>query len=256
MTVNAELQGKIDELAHANDDMKNLLDSTKIATIFLDSDLCIKRFTSNATKVINLIPGDVGRPIAHLVSKLQQDSLAADARQVVESLVPKERQVRTKDGRWYLNRVIPYRTLDNVIDGVVATFVDISEQKIAEVAITARDLAEGIVETVREPLLALDQNLKVIAANSAFCSLFQVTADSIVDQEFFALEDGQWNIAPLRELLEKVLPHNAQINEFFIEHDFLKVGQKKLRLNARRIHREGIGTETILLTITDVTEGG
>jgi len=256
VTVNAELQGKIDELSHSNDDMKNLLDSTKVATIFLDGDLCIKRFTSDATKVINLIPGDVGRPIAHLVSNLQQDSLAADARQVMDSLVPKERQVRTNDGRWYLNHVIPYRTLDNVIDGVVATFVDISEQKIAEAAITARDLAEGIVETVREPLLALDQNLKVIAANSAFCSLFQLTADRIVNQEFFSLEDGQWNIAPLRDLLEKVLPHNAQINEFFIEHDFLKVGQKKLRLNARRIHREGIGTEAILLTISDVTEGG
>lgn len=256
VTVNAELQGKIDELSHSNDDMKNLLDSTKIATIFLDSDLCIKRFTSEATKVINLIPGDVGRPIGHIVSNLERDSLAADARRVIDSLVPKERQVRTKDGCWYLNRIIPYRTLDNVIDGVVATFIDISEQKIVEAAISDRNLAEGIVETVREPLMVLDQNLKVVAANSAFCSLFQVIADRAVGHGFFALEDGQWNIAPLRELLEKVLPQNSQINEFIVDHNFLKVGHKKLSLNARRVYREGVGTETILVTFRDVTDGG
>jgi two-component system CheB/CheR fusion protein len=206
--------------------------------------------------VINLIPGDVGRPIAHVVSNLQQDSLAADAREVVESLVPKERQVQTKDGRWYLNRVMPYRTLDNIMDGVVATFTDISEQKIAEAVIGARNLAEGIVETVREPLIVLDQTLKVIAANSAFGSLFQMNAGDTVGQVFFALGDGQWDMAPLRELLQQVLPQNSQVNEFIVEHDFLKVGRKKLSINARRIHREGIGTETILMTFRDETDGG
>jgi len=256
VTVNAELQGKIDELSHANDDMKNLLDSTKIATIYLGKDLRIKRFTSEATRVINLIPGDVGRPIGHIVSNLEQDSLAADARQVIHTLVPAERQVRTVDGRWYLNRIIPYRTLDNVIEGVVATFTDISEQKVAEAAIGARNLAEGIVETVREPLIVLDQSLKVIAANSPFFSLFQVNAGDTVGQEFFALGDGQWDMVPLRELLETVLPQNSQINDFILDHDFSKVGHKKLSLNARRIYREGIGTETILMTFREVTNGG
>jgi two-component system, chemotaxis family, CheB/CheR fusion protein len=255
VTVNAELQGKIEELSNANDDMKNLLDSTKIATIFVDNHLCIKRFTSEATKIINLIQSDVGRPISHIVSNLEHESLAADAQEVIDSLVPKERPVRTKEGRWYLNRIIPYRTLGNVIDGVVITFTDISEQKIAEAAIDARNLAEGIVETVREPLMVLDRNLKVIAANSAFCRLFQVTADGTVGREFFALGDGQWNIAQLRDLLENLLPHNTQINEFIIEHDFHKVGRKKLSFNARRIHRESVGTETILLTIKDITAG-
>ena len=141
VTVNAELHGKIDELAQANDDMKNLLDSTKIATVFLDNQLCIKRFTSEATRIINLVQSDVGRPVSHIASKLEDDTLSTDAQQVLDSLVPKERQVKSREGLWYLYRVIPYRTLDHVIGGVVLTFTDITEHKLAESANTARDLA-------------------------------------------------------------------------------------------------------------------
>ena len=177
VTVNAELQGKIEDLSRASDDMKNLLDSTKIATIFLDRQLCIKRFTPEATKIINLIQGDVGRPVGHIVSNLEQDTLSRDAQEVLDSLVSMEKPVRTKDGRWYLNWVIPYRTLDNLIDGVVVTFTDISEQKIAESILAARNLAEGIVETVGDPLVALDGRLRVVAANTAFYRLFQTLPD-------------------------------------------------------------------------------
>jgi two-component system CheB/CheR fusion protein len=255
VTVNAELQGKIDELSHANDDMKNLLDSTKIATVFLDNDLRIKRFTSEATRIINLIPGDVGRPIAHVVSNLEQDILAVDAQQVVDSLVSKERPVRTKDGRWYLSRIIPYRTIENVIDGVVITLTDISEQKTAEITlIDARNFAEGVVESVREPLLVLDRNLRVMAANTAFYSFFRTTAAETVDQLFFALADGQWDAPALRELLEKLLPQNSLIDDYRVDHEFPKIGRKKMRINARRIFREGIGTETILLTLSEVSD--
>ena len=156
VTVNAELHGKIEDLSRANDDMKNLLDSTRIATLFLDNQLRIRRFTSEATKIINLIQSDVGRPVSHIVGNLEQDTLSRDAQEVLDSLVLKERAVRTKDGRWYLNRVIPYRTLDNVIDGVVITFTDFTAQKTAESIQAARNLAEGIVETVGDPLIALD----------------------------------------------------------------------------------------------------
>jgi two-component system CheB/CheR fusion protein len=129
VTVNAELEGKIEELSRANDEIKNLLDSTKIATIFLDDQLCINRFTSEASKIINLIPGDIGRPISHIVSNLEHVTLSEEAQEVIDSLVTKEHPVRTKEGRWYLSRIIPYRTLDNQIGGVVITFTDITEQK-------------------------------------------------------------------------------------------------------------------------------
>ena len=253
VTVNAELQGKIEDLSRANDDMKNLLDSTKIATIFLDSQLCIRRFTPEATKIINLIQSDVGRPVSHIVSNLEQDTLSRDAQEVLDSLVSKSGPVRTKEGRWYLNQVIPYRTLDNVIDGVVVTFTDISEQKIAESILAARNLAEGIVETVGDPLVALDGSLRVVAANTAFYRLFQTVADATVGQSFYDLGNGQWNIPELRELLEKILPQNGKVDNFIVEHEFPQIGLKKMMINALRIHREGIGTETILLTIKNIT---
>ena len=253
VTVNAELHEKMDELARANDDMKNLLDSTKIATVFLDNQLCIKRFTSEATKIINLIQSDVGRPVSHIVSNLEEDTLFLDAQQVMDSLVSKEKQVRTREGRWYLNRAIPYRTLDNVIDGVVLTFTDITEQKLAESATEARNLAEGIVDTVREPLVVLDGGLRVIAANGAFYNLFNAAIDSTIAQSFFELGNGQWDVPKLRELLEKLLPQNTQIENFVVEHKFPKIGPRKMIINARRIYHEGVGTETILLTINDAT---
>jgi two-component system CheB/CheR fusion protein len=128
-TVNAELQGKVEELSRANDDMKNLLNGTDIATIFLDHELNIKRYTDQARKVIRLIPSDVGRPVGDLVSKLKYTRLAEDALDVLHSLVFKEAEVQSEEGGWYLMRILPYRTTENVIDGLVVTFVDITKIK-------------------------------------------------------------------------------------------------------------------------------
>jgi two-component system, chemotaxis family, CheB/CheR fusion protein len=125
-TVNAELQDKVEELSRANDDMKNLLNATRIATIFLDNELKVKRYTEQAKKVIRLIPSDVGRSIGDLVSTLQYDRLVDDAREVLHTLVFKEAEVRGEHDAWYLMRILPYRTGENVIDGLVLTFVDIT----------------------------------------------------------------------------------------------------------------------------------
>ena len=131
-TVNNELQGRVDELSRANNDMKNLLNSTDIATLFLDNDLKVRRFTTQATKIIQLIPGDVGRPITDLASDLIYPELAEDAREVLRKLGSREKPISTRDGRWFTVRIIPYRTLDDRIDGVVITFWDISVAKTLE----------------------------------------------------------------------------------------------------------------------------
>ncbi len=128
-TVNAELQSKVDELSATNNDMKNLLNSTAIATVFLDTLLHIRRFTDQATRIFKLIPGDLGRPLSDIVSSLDYPQLQADAREVLRTLVFSEKQVTGRNTRWYLVRIMPYRTLENVIDGVVITFIDISDAK-------------------------------------------------------------------------------------------------------------------------------
>jgi two-component system CheB/CheR fusion protein len=131
-TVNAELQVRVDELSWSNNDMKNLLNSTDIATLFLDKDLKVRRFTTQATKIIQLIPGDVGRPITDLGSDLLYPELTADAREVLQKLGFAEKPINTRDGRWFTVRIMPYRTLDDRIDGVVITFADITVAKTLE----------------------------------------------------------------------------------------------------------------------------
>lgn len=136
-TVNVELQSKVDELSSANNDMKNLLNSTDIATIFLDSALHVRRFTTQATRLFKLIPGDLGRPLSDIVTDLHYPALLDDATEVLNTLVFSEREVATGDGRWFQVKIMPYRTLENVIDGVVITFNEISRAKQLEAELRA-----------------------------------------------------------------------------------------------------------------------
>ena len=128
-TVNHELEGKVDELSHTNNDMTNLLNSTDIATLFLDKALKVRRFTSQAAKIIQLIPGDVGRPITDLASDLLYPELIDDARTTLRTLGPAERPIAGRDGSWFTVRIMPYRTRDDRIDGVVITFANITVAK-------------------------------------------------------------------------------------------------------------------------------
>jgi two-component system, chemotaxis family, CheB/CheR fusion protein len=131
-TVNTELQSKVDDMTWVRNDMANLLNSTEIATVFLDNEMKLRRFTTFATKLFKLIPGDIGRPLTHVVTDLDYPQLKEDAIDVLRTLVFQEKQVSTHDGRWYRVRIMPYRTQENVIDGVVITFTDISEIKMLE----------------------------------------------------------------------------------------------------------------------------
>jgi two-component system CheB/CheR fusion protein len=140
-TVNQELQSKVDDLTRSNNDMKNLLESTEIAVVFLDHELRVGRFTAPATAIINLIPSDAGRPITDITTNLHYPELAADAREVMRTLEFSEKAVSVSDGRWFLVRIMPYRTLDNRIDGVVITFADITGSKGIEAELRKRQNA-------------------------------------------------------------------------------------------------------------------
>jgi two-component system CheB/CheR fusion protein len=152
-TLNTELQSKVDEHALASNDMKNLLDSTDIATLFLDKELNVRRFTPQATKIIKLIPADVGRPITDLASDLRYRELADDVHAVLRTLTPTEKPVAARDGRWFTVRIMPYRTLDDRIDGVVITFTDITAAKTLEAKL--RDQHAGLEKRVANQSAAL-----------------------------------------------------------------------------------------------------
>lgn len=146
-TVNAELQSKVDDLTWVRNDMSNLLNSTEIATVFLDNEMRLRRFTTHATKLFKLIPGDVGRPLSHVVTDLDYPLLGEDACEVLRTLIFKETIAVTHDGRWFRVRIMPYRTQTNVIDGVVITFIDITEIKQLEAELRkSRDGAIAVRE--------------------------------------------------------------------------------------------------------------
>jgi two-component system CheB/CheR fusion protein len=169
-TVNAELQAKVLALSRTNNDMNNLLSGTGIATIFVDMQLCILRFTPTASLMINLIPSDVGRPVHHIASNLVgYDGLVADVKSVLDTLAPRENDVQTTDGKWYKMRVRPYRTLENVIEGAVVTFVDITEMERTRVALRkANELLRlaVVVRDARDAITVQDLEGRIIAWNS------------------------------------------------------------------------------------------
>lgn len=175
-TVNAELQAKVLDLSRANNDMNNLLSGTGIATVFVDPQLRILRFTPTVAQLINLIPSDVGRPVGHIVSNLVgYDSLLVDARAVLDSLESRERQVQTTSGSWFLMRIRPYRTLDNVIEGVVITFVDITEPKRVEEALAKANDQLRLAVVVRDSSDAItvhDLDGRIIAWNPSAVRMY------------------------------------------------------------------------------------
>ena len=128
-TINAELQTKLDDLALAQSDMQNLLNSTDIATLFLDKDLNVRRFTDKITRIIHLREGDIGRPLSALASTLNYPQLHDDAKETLRTLAFTEKQISTTDGHWFTVRIMPYRTVANVIQGAVITLIDITAAK-------------------------------------------------------------------------------------------------------------------------------
>jgi two-component system CheB/CheR fusion protein len=128
-TINAELRSKLDDLALAQNDMQNLLNSTEIATLFLDNDLNVRRFTEQISRVVHLREGDIGRPLSELATSLIYPDLHADVKETLRTLAFSQKEIATTDGHWFSVRIMPYRTLANVIQGAVITFVDISVAK-------------------------------------------------------------------------------------------------------------------------------
>ena len=187
-TVNAELQSKVDDFSRVNNDMKNLLNSTDIATLFLDKDLNIRRYTNQATKIFKLIKSDIGRPFTDQVSDLIYPELAADALEVLRSLVFLQKQITTTDGRWFSTRIMPYRTFDDRIDGLVITFFNISDHKKLEVELNeTRQMHSLFLNSSADIIIKLSTEWKILEFNSGAEKLFGKKKEEVLNQNYFQL---------------------------------------------------------------------
>lgn len=249
VTVNAELQTKVEQMAGMQDDMKNLLDNIRVGTVFLDRKLLIRRFTREATQVFRLVASDVGRPLADIRSDLQDCDLLADAQVVLDTLVPTEREARTAAGTWYLARIQPYLTVDNVIDGVVLTFADVTERVHAIAAQESRWLAEAIVDAVNSPLLVLDGQSRIISANRAFYQGFGGEPGHTVGSSLFEIGDRCWDIAAVHTLLEAPGQAGPNADRRTAEVSLQRGAVGRFELDARRIARKSGDREVVLLAI-------
>lgn len=254
LTLNDELQNKNIELTHVNNDLSNVFTSTNIPIIIVGNDLHIKSFTPMARKVMNLIPTDVDRPINDIKLNVDIANLEALILGVIEDMTLKELEVHDKEERWYSVRIRPYRTLDNKIDGAVITMVDIDVIKRSQQETqNTLNYTQAIIETMREALLLLDVNLRVLSANKAFYDTFRTQASDVENKLFYELGENQWNIPQLRKLLQPTASKKISFNNFEVSSDFPIIGQRTMLLNGRSIMMSGKNQNTILLVIEDIT---
>ena len=227
-TVNSEYQIKIKELAQLNDDINNLLKSTNIGTLFLDLELNIRRFTPSITALFNLIESDIGRPITHISSTFKRaGTFAEDIRRVIDTYLPIENEVRTQDGTWYLMRILPYITREKTLQGVVITFVDISEQKrvhrqLAESNAELKAITEqwhSLVAYSPQIIMLMDADLTIRSVNHLAPKLEEkgLTPASLTGKSFLTLP--ALRLRPeVKRILELVLhSHKAQYMEIELE---------------------------------------
>lgn len=206
-TVNAELQSKVSSLSRANNDLSNLLAGTGIGTVFVDLQLRILRYTPAVTAMINLIPSDVGRPVGHLVTNLVgYDQLVADTQAVLDSLVPTQREVQTAAGAWYMLRILPYRTLENAIEGAVLTFVDITTTVQAREGLRqAHDLSRlaVVVRDAYDAITVQDLEGRIMAWNPGAARLYgwsEAEALALNDRDRIPAAMGADHLARLARL--------------------------------------------------------
>ncbi len=208
-TVNAELQSKLSDFEQANNDMKNLLNSTEIATLFLDKELNIRRFTDSVTEIFKLRQTDTGRPFTDLVTNLQYPEMGAHAIEVIKKLSPIQNTIPTNDGRWFSVRIMPYRTLDDRIDGIVITFTDITTAKQAEETLVFENRYRRLFESAKDGILIVDaESGKIIDVNPFLIEMLGYSYEQFVEKAI-------WEIGSLKDIVankEKFL--ELQLKEF------------------------------------------
>jgi two-component system CheB/CheR fusion protein len=253
--LNSQLHETVQRLRGTSNDLENILNSSDMATLFLDEKLNIRFFTPLAKSFFSIIDSDIGRPLADLARLSDDGDLLADTLAVLASALPLSREIQRDERAWYMRRILPYRTQDGHVEGVVITFSDISETKAAERAIeAAREYSVGIVDTVRQPLVVLDAQLRVISASRSFYRSFSVKPEETVGRQLGAVNDRHLDVPAMYGFLERLLAGEANIEDYEIEIDLPSTGRRSLLLNAQEIRRQPLAERQILVSLDDVTE--
>jgi two-component system, chemotaxis family, CheB/CheR fusion protein len=252
--LNSQLQETVEQQRATASDLQNILNSTDVSTLFLDADLSIRFFTPAAKSLFNVIASDVGRPLADLTRRFEDDDLLPDARAVLASQAPVRREVRAADGGWFMRGVLPYRSDERGIEGVVITFADISEIKAAEREIeAARTYLDSIIATVRQPLIVLDEELRVVSASSSFHRVFSVEPADVIGR-YFTAAAAHLDMPALREFLASIQAEGATVNDHQVELELPGLGRRAFLMSARVLREKPSARRKILVAIDDVTE--
>jgi len=253
--LNSRLQATIEQQRAASRDLQNILDSTDLATLFLDADLNVRFFTPAARSLFSIITSDVGRPLAGLSRRFEDDDLLPDARAVLASRTPVRREVRAVNGGWFIRAMLPYRSHGGGIEGVVITFTDVSEIKAAEREFEASGTyLDSISATIRRPLVVLDENLRVVSASSSFHRIFSVEPGELIGRCLSAAGD-HLDVPALREFLASIQTRGGTTSDHDVEFELPGLGRRAFLMSAREFREEPSGRWKILVTIDDVTEG-
>ena len=253
ITVNDELKARNDELSLLTNDINNVLSAAGLPIVMVDRSVRLRRFTPAAERWLRLVPTDAGRLLSDVQSRLGVPQLTELVAQVIDTLVTESREVQDAQGYWWLLTIHPYRTTEHRIEGAVLVFVDIDvlHRNLQETQ-EARDFADAIVNTVREPLLVLTSDLRVQRANPSFFQTFQLSREETQGQFLYELGNGQWNITRLREALDAV-PQGPGFTDLEVEQSFPKIGTRTIWLNGCRLAGKDLPAHSILLAIEDVT---
>ena len=254
-TVNDELEQRNAALAELNGDLTNLLESVEIPIVLLSADLRIRRYNPDAERLLRLTPAHKGRPIGKCRPSALPSDLPALARRAMDQNVVQARTLLDDEGHWRELRLRPYRAADGTVSGVVLVLVDIDQLKRSlDLVSRARDYSEAVVETALEPLLILDDELRVKSANNAFYRVFKLAPAAVLGQRITELRNGEWDIPALNELLREVREDGRPFDGYEVTHEFRELGRRTLRINGRRIVEPARHSRNVLLALSDVTD--
>ena len=237
------------------ENLQNILNSAGIATLVIDRDLNLRYFTPTATSLFDVVAADLGRPLAEVRRRFVDSDLLLDAQTVIATTVTLWREVEADNGTWYNRRLLPYRDANHDIQGVVITFSDISEMKAAEREIeTARAYSNSIVDAIRQPLVLLDHELRVVSASPSFYRSFAIKPENAVGRQLPELRDRCLDVQALRSFLDRIAAGHPVAEDYEIEIDLAPRGRRVLSLIARNIPVVPPATQRTLLAIDDITD--